>query len=161
MFSPWNLQPVKGKTLSVVNVYAYCKGINTVIDKSLYEILEEMLAQSGSHVLKHSKSGKYYMLFVLESDGEKTHYVGEMNDKIFQGEIEVRACLDKVDLIVSRGWAKIAVDKSNNLYGRNPEQWLLSGSISLKYTLGTYNPLVFLKKPNGKSEVGFGLSELN
>jgi len=161
MFSQLNLQPVKGKTLSLVNVYAYCKGINTVIDKSLYEILDEMLTQSDSHVLRHSENGKYFMLFVMESDGEETHYVGEMSDKIFQGEIEVRASLEKVDLIVSRGWAKIAVDRSNNLYGRNGEQWLLSGSISLKYTLGTYNPMVFLKRPNGKSEVGFRLSELN
>jgi len=161
MFSQMNLHPVKGKTLFLVNVYAYCKGINTVINKSLYEILDVMLADSGSHVLRHEVNGKYYMLFLMESDGEETHYIGEMSEKIFQGEIEVRASLDKVDIIVSRGWAKIAVDKSINLYDRNGEQWVLSGAISRKYTLGTYDPLVFLKRSNGKTEVGFRLSELN
>ena len=154
------LTPVKGKKIDLANMYAYCLG-RRVIDQLMFNELSDALDQDDSHILEHSLSSKYYSLFEMKVDDDTIYYLGEISDKIFQGEIEVRAANDKSSEIESRGGAKIAVSKNSAYSEFNGKWWPIARAINKKYLLGRHNPFIPLKNPKTGVEVLFRLSELN
>lgn len=161
LFNSYELEAVQGKKIDKANMYAYMMGNNHVVDKEMFTRLDGLLDESESHILKNRITGKYYSLFVMESDDPKTHYVSEISEKIFQGEIEAGAIDDKATRIEKQGWAEIGANPGKPYARYSEQRWPLAAKISRKYSLGKIDPIVQLKNPQDGVEVGFRLSQLN